>query len=66
MKKIYNLSRNITSKAEFIEYEISGYNPGTSRTPLSVPDIKKKYVCLSGMIDGMLDKLDERKKDETF
>jgi len=66
LKKIYNQARKVTSKAEFIEWELSGYNPGTDRTPISITEIKDKCIGLRELVADLIDMLGGRINDEIF
>jgi len=57
MKNSYEISRMITSMAEFIEYQLSG----ASQAPLSATDLKKKSVSLGDLIADLIDMLGDKK-----
>lgn len=62
MKKIYNLARDITSLAEFIEYEISSHNPGTSRPMVTIEVIENRCIALAELVLGLTKELSNRQE----
>ncbi|MCD6161003.1 MAG: hypothetical protein J7K40_01135 [candidate division Zixibacteria bacterium] len=63
MKKIYDISKTVTSLAEVIEYSLSGYNPGTSRVPISVTELEEKSISLGDLVADLIDMLKDKRYD---
>lgn len=66
MQLIHKMSQSIASKAESIEYDIRGYNPGTGRTPISITDLKNKCIGVQELLADLIDMLDEKSKNGIF